>query len=97
MNTSADKDQPMHITLSQPDLERFVEEKVRSGEYATPEAVVENALATLRLHENVLPSGEELRRLIVEGQAEADRGELLDGADVFRNLLARNDQRPRQS
>jgi putative addiction module CopG family antidote len=85
----------MHITLSRQDLERFVEEKVRSGEYATPDAVVENALATLRLHEGILPSGEKLKKLIVEGQAEADRGELLDGADVFRSLLARNAQRPR--
>ncbi len=87
----------MHITLSQPDLERFIEEKVRSGEYTTPEAVVENALATLRLHEGILPSGEDLRRLIAEGQAEADRGELRDGPEEFRSLLARNAQRPRQA
>ena len=86
----------MQITLNQPDLARFVEEKVRSGEYTPPEAVVENALATLRLHERILPSGGELQRLIAEGQAEADGGELLDGEEVFRNLLARNAQRSRQ-
>jgi len=85
----------MQITLHQPDLEQFVEDKVRSGEYANPDAVVENALATLRLHEGILPSGEKLRQLIAEGQAEADRGELLDGEEVFRNLLARNASRPR--
>ncbi len=86
----------MQITLNRPDLARFVEEKVRSGEYTTPEAVVENALATFRLHERILSSGGELQRLIAEGQAEADRGELLDGEEVFRNLLARNAQRSRQ-
>ena len=96
MSPDTDRREPMHITLNDPDLERFIAEKVRCGEYATPEAVVENALATLRLQENAIPSGEELRSLIAQGQAEADRGELLDGAEVFRNLLARNDQRPRR-
>ena len=38
----------------------------------------------------LLPAGEELRRLIAEGQAEADRGELFDGETVFQMLLARN-------
>ena len=85
----------MQITLRQPDLEHFVEEKVRSGEYANPDAVVENALATLRLHEGILPSGDKLRQLIAEGQAEADNGELLDGEGVFHDLLARNARRPR--
>ena len=85
----------MQITLHRLDLEQFVQEKVRSGEYPTPDAVVENALATLRLHEGVLPSGEELRQRIAEGQAQADHGELLDGDTVFNSLLTRNAQRPR--
>lgn len=85
----------MQITLHQRELEQFVEEKVRSGEYANPDAVVENALATFRLHEGILPSGEKLRQLIAEGQAEADRGELLDGEEAFHDLLARNSRRPR--
>ena len=86
----------MQITLHRLDLEQFVQQKVKSGEYASPDAVVENALATLRLHEGILPSGQELQRLIAEGQAEADRGELLDGEDVFHDLLARNAHRSRQ-
>lgn len=85
----------MQITLNRPELERFIEDKVRSGEYTTPGAVVEKASDTLRLHGNILPAGEELRRWIAEGQAQADRGELLAGTNVFDNLLARNARRPR--
>ena len=85
----------MQISLHRPDMEQFVEEKGKSGEYATPKAVIENALETLRVYQMSLPSGEDLRQLIAEGQAEADRGELLDGEEVFGKLLAGNAQRPR--
>jgi antitoxin ParD1/3/4 len=95
MNRSAYKGQPMNISL-RPDLEKFIDEQVETGHYPTPDAVVENALETLKIQQAGLPAGEALRRLIAEGQAEADRGELLDEAEVFQSLLARNAERPRK-
>jgi antitoxin ParD1/3/4 len=86
----------MKISL-RPELEQFVEEQVKTGQYPTRDAVVENALETLRIQHAALPTGDELRQLIREGQAQADRGELLDGAEVFQNVLARNAQRPRKA
>ncbi|GMV97573.1 MAG: hypothetical protein AMXMBFR83_19310 [Phycisphaerae bacterium] len=76
----------MQITLRRPDLERFVAEKVESGEYATPEAVVETALEALRIHDAAIPGGKDLERLIAEGQAAADRGECIPGEQVFREI-----------
>ena len=88
----------MRVSIERPDLEHFVAELVESGQYPSVELVVENALDTLRLQRTGgLPSGEELRRLIAEGQAAADRGELLDGEKVFDELLERNAARPRKT
>jgi len=85
----------MNISL-RPGLEKFVEEKVKMGLYTDPSDVINNALEACKAQEE-LPSGQELERLISEGQTEADRGELLDGEEVFRNLLARNAERSRQA
>ncbi|MDB5293989.1 MAG: hypothetical protein JWL69_5230 [Phycisphaerales bacterium] len=43
-------------------------------------------ISQLRHDQNDELSGDELRRLIAVGQAEADRGELLDSAEVFEDL-----------
>jgi len=73
----------MQVTISR-ELEEFVEMKVRSGDYASAESVVEDAIARLRAEEMIDPA--ELTRLVVEGQAEADRGELIDSETVFQEI-----------
>jgi putative addiction module CopG family antidote len=75
----------MQISLPA-ELEKYIEEQVKTGHYPTPDAVVENALEILKIQQAGLPSGEELQRLIAEGQAEADRGELLPASKVFGEL-----------
>jgi len=42
------KDFSMRITLNRSDLARFIEEQVARGEYPTPDAVVEEAVARLK-------------------------------------------------
>jgi antitoxin ParD1/3/4 len=74
-----------------PELEQFIEEKVQSGDYASAEKVVEDALARWRAEELIDPA--QLRRLVAEGQAEADRGELIDAEEVFRKIAERSAQR----
>jgi len=37
----------MNLQLIKPELERYIDEQVRSGNFPTPEAVVENALARM--------------------------------------------------
>ena len=59
------------------DLTRFIEAKVQSGEYPSPDAVVEDAL---RLLEEAQKTDEEklawLRAAIEEGEASGDAGPL---------------------
>src|SRR5690606_23437822 len=74
---------PMNVNLT-PELERLVQEKVASGLYNNQSEVVREALRLYfendRLREGQL---ERLRRVLAEGLAEAERGELLDGASVI--------------
>lgn len=79
----------MQITLP-PELEKYVEDQVKAGVYPTPDAVVENALETLKIQQASLPSGEELRRLVAEGQAAADRGEFVDGHEAIQRIFQRS-------
>lgn len=75
------------------EFERFVQDKVRTGEYESPDRVVEAAL--LRLMEDDSAeciAAEDLRKMIAVGQAEADRGELLDAEDVFEELRQRSER-----
>ena len=67
-----------------PELRQFIESKVQSGAYNSADEVVENALARWKAEEEIDPA--ELKRLVAKGQAEADRGELLDAEDVFAEI-----------
>lgn len=68
----------MDISLN-PKLEQFVEEKVKSGDYASASDMVNGALILLQDHEALLPSNPtevlELRRKIALGIEQLDRGE----------------------
>ena len=78
----------MDISLT-PELERMVVEKVESGLYSSPSEVVREALCLMRERDLARQQQlQELRRQIALGLAEADRGELLDGKEVFRELRA---------
>lgn len=76
----------MNINLT-PELERLVDEKVASGLYNNRSEVVREALRLLveqdRLREAHL---EHLRAALAEGLAQADRGELLDGRAVVKQM-----------
>lgn len=67
----------MHIELTQPELERFIQEQVKQGRFSSAEEVVHGALELLRANKP-LPAGEleELRAAIAIGIEQADRGDL---------------------
>jgi antitoxin ParD1/3/4 len=76
----------MNILLSPP-MQNFVESKVREGEYASAEQVIEAALAALQQQRrlgNLAPG--ELDQLLVEGEADIAAGRVCDGEEVFREL-----------
>jgi antitoxin ParD1/3/4 len=65
----------MNITLD-PELERFVQEKVRNGQCSSPEEVIQDALSAMRQQETLTAEDvAELRREISMGLDQLDRGE----------------------
>lgn len=83
----------MDLTLT-PDMQRFVDAKVKGGQYAAPADVIRAALTALMQQDNLasLPV-EELdaiypgfRQKIAEGLAAADAGRLTDGEEFFEQL-----------
>ena len=70
----------MQITLKKPELQQFVEDQVKAGNYPSPEAVVEAAIADLRDNAEL---DDETVVAINEAEDQADRGEGMD-LDSFR-------------
>ena len=81
----------MTISLSS-DLEKFVREKIRGGEFATADEVVEAGLR--RLMDEAVNGDDELDdetlAAIEEGSAQLDRGEGIPLDEVFARLGRKN-------
>ena len=76
----------MNINLT-PELERLVQEKVASGLYNNHSEVVREALRLLVERDKQREAQlDGLRNALAEGLAQADRGELLDGAAVVAEM-----------
>lgn len=87
----------MNISLT-PELNRFLEEKVKSGMYHSQSEVICAGLRLLKerdqLHEMRLA---ELREEVAVGLEQARRGELLSGEEVFKELEERSRSRRRKT
>jgi putative addiction module CopG family antidote len=68
----------MNLSLN-PEVQKFIEDRVRTGQYATPEEVVHTAIARLRREESAAVGDDDLSdddlAAIEEGLAQANRGE----------------------
>jgi len=90
----------MNVSLT-PELETFVQEKVRSGRYTSASEVVREALRLMEKRDQRLAEREqalhafeaELDRRI----AEADAGKVMDVEEAFAKLRARSAERRRRS
>ncbi len=80
----------MTIRLT-PDLESFVRSRVDSGHYRSVSEVIQEGLRLLLARDDsvfgLAPA--EARSQIQVGWEQAERGELVDGEDLFRELEAR--------
>jgi hypothetical protein len=90
----------MQIRL-RPELQRFVEEKVRQGHYPTTDAMLEEALALLyaRDHEPEFTSEHEayIREHLARAEADVERGRVTTVDDAgLRQLMTQIMQRGRQ-
>ncbi len=86
----------MNINLT-PELESLVQKKVKSGRYNSASEVVRAALRLFEDHESVREARlQSIRRKIEEGWAAAERGDLIDGEEFFRQLEGEEKLRARK-
>ena len=77
----------MNVSLT-PALEKFVESRIASGRYQSASEVVRDGLRLLEERETSRQAAlDEVRRKIAVGLEQAERGELFDGEEVFREIL----------
>jgi len=70
-----------------PELDAFLRAKVESGRYQTTSEVVREALRLLERQEQQRDEAfNQLKGKLDQGAAQAERGELLDGDEVFEEL-----------
>ena len=78
----------MNVDLT-PELEQLVQGKVKSGRYGSASDVVRDALRLLEQRDEVFTlRRDEIRLQIEEGWQSAQRGELVDGDEVFDRMDA---------
>lgn len=85
----------VNVSLT-PELEAFLQSRVSSGRYQTTSEVVREALRLLERQEQEREQAmQQLKAKLERGAAEAERGELLDGDQVFEELREMIEERRR--
>lgn len=90
----------MNISIT-PELEKFVQQEVRTGLYQSASEVIRAALRRLKEDKERKPrfmvsTKEELEEKLLEGIEQLDRGEGIPGDQVFAELKARSAQHRRR-
>jgi|SRR5581483_10265235 len=76
----------VNVSLT-PELDAFLQRKVKSGRYQTTSEVVREALRLLEREEGQREDGlRQLKAKLEEAAAQAERGELVDGDKAFEEL-----------
>jgi antitoxin ParD1/3/4 len=69
-----------------PEMQEFVQSKVRSGEFPSADDVIRAGIAALMQQDALSLSQEEFERLVAEGEESVERDGMLDGEEVFRRV-----------
>lgn len=75
----------MSITLS-PEQERFIQEKLNSGQYQNAEQIIHEAFQLLEKWEQYQQWTKETREKVQVGLAELERGEGMDSEEVIAQM-----------
>ena len=80
----------MNVSLS-PELELLIDQKVKSGMYNSASEVIRAGLRLLQEQDELRQIRlRELKREVQQGLDEIERGEVVDGDEVFQELRERN-------
>jgi putative addiction module CopG family antidote len=79
----------MQISLTKPELEKFIADQVQSGSFKSPDEVIEEALSRMMLEDGLDALDEETQAAIARAEAEFDRGEDRPFSEFAAELLAR--------
>jgi antitoxin ParD1/3/4 len=80
----------MNVSLD-PELEQFIHNQVESGKYTSTDAAIAAGIRLLEQLERIYQGRfEELKREILLGIEQLDRGERLDGKEVIEQLRREN-------
>jgi antitoxin ParD1/3/4 len=86
----------MNVSLT-PELEKFVESRVATGRYQTASEVVREGLRLLEEQERRREANfRALKEKLQRGAAQAERGELISGEEVFSEIRRRGNQRRKE-
>lgn len=83
----------MQISVSKPDLVRFLQDQVNDGNFRSPEAVVEAALNLLQLQAKPAPLSSETVASIRTSREQFERGEGQDFRDALGELRRKYESR----
>ncbi|MGI8502086.1 MAG: type II toxin-antitoxin system ParD family antitoxin [Hassallia sp.] len=87
----------MNVSLT-PELEQFIQSQLESGRYASSDELIIAGIRLLEEQERIYKSRfDELQREIIIGIEASERGEVVDGETVFRQLQYKLDQRRQQA
>jgi antitoxin ParD1/3/4 len=84
----------VNVSLT-PELDAFLQSRVNSGRYQTVSEVVREALRLLQRHESEREAFQALKAKLKRGAAQAERGDLRDGDEVFEELRQLIEERRR--
>lgn len=86
----------MNVSLT-PELEQFIHSQVESGKYASANEVILSGLRLVEERERIYKGRfEELRREVLIGSEQLDRGEVVDGPTAMRELREKLQKRRAQ-
>jgi hypothetical protein len=81
------------VVVLKPELEKLVEKKVKAGLFPSAEALVNSAVEQVVAEDDFAPR--EMEKLLAVGEAQARRGQFVEGDKVFAKLKARSAARRR--
>jgi putative addiction module CopG family antidote len=75
----------MDIRIEQPDIERYIDEQVKAGNFSSAEAVVRDAMARMMEEEHDALTTEDWEA-IQESRRQLDRGEGIEFSEVQKQM-----------